>query len=94
MRNLDRRKHDVDVIERVLGDVNDAVGQPEPLIGIADVEVHPWLGGSITTAAQLTVGMFRNDTSTPTRPFDTSTSTPPHGSATRGTSHKSAYRRR
>ena len=46
MGDVDRRKHDVDVIERVLGGIHDAVDLNEPARRI-DVEVPSSTGSSI-----------------------------------------------
>ena len=60
MGAIDRRKHDVDVMERVLGNAR------EPLDGdayteVVDLGIRPWLGGTTLTAVQLTVGAERRD---------------------------------
>ena len=56
MAAIDRRKHDLDVIERVLGVARDS---PEGRGGhtqVVDLGVRPWFGGSLTSAAQMTIG--------------------------------------
>jgi hypothetical protein len=61
MGNVDRKKHVVDVLERVLGDVQTALGPAEPHTKVIDVEVRPWLGGSRTSAMQLTIGILSTE---------------------------------
>lgn len=56
MGDVDRRKHDVDVIERVLGGIRDAVGAEEHATRLFDVEV-PWFGGSMRSTVEMTVGL-------------------------------------
>jgi hypothetical protein len=48
---LDRKKHDFDVMERVLG-VDEESGVKTDVV---DVEVRPWIGGSTTSVVQLTI---------------------------------------
>ena len=54
MGHLDRKKHDVDVIERVLGGVRD--DEAFETTRVFNVEV-PWYGGSTETTVELTVGL-------------------------------------
>jgi hypothetical protein len=56
MGSLDRRKHDVDVIERVLGDVRDSDATGDDQTRVIDVEV-PWVSGSRNQTLELTVGI-------------------------------------
>ena len=56
MGDVDRRKQDVDVMERVLGGIQDAVGPDESSTRLLDVEV-PWFGGSVQSTVELTVGL-------------------------------------
>jgi hypothetical protein len=58
MGRIDRRKHDIDVIERVLGSVR---GEDAPLTEVVNLEQRPWLVGAATTAVQLMVGAERED---------------------------------
>jgi hypothetical protein len=53
MGDVDRRKHDVDVIERVLGSLRETADRYTPLM---DVET-PWLGGSTHSTVEMTVGL-------------------------------------
>jgi hypothetical protein len=57
MGGLDRRKHDVDVIERVLGGMRDSETGDGPT-SIFDVDV-PWVSGSRDQTLELTVAMIR-----------------------------------
>jgi hypothetical protein len=56
MGDVDRKKHDVDIIERVLGNIREGGGAPEESTRLLDVEV-PWLGGSTRSTVELTVGL-------------------------------------
>jgi hypothetical protein len=64
MGDVDRKKHDVDVIERVLGGVGAETGAGDrPTAGpddrstrLLDVDV-PWFGGSMHSTVELTVGL-------------------------------------
>jgi hypothetical protein len=56
MGDLDRKKHDLDVIERVLGGVRDTGNSAEKSTRLISVEV-PWLGGSTRSTLELTVGL-------------------------------------
>lgn len=54
MGAIDRTKHDSDVMERVLGaaaDSGDALDHSE----VIAIGVRPWLGGTVSSAVQLTV---------------------------------------
>jgi hypothetical protein len=53
---VDRRKHDVDIIERVLGGIRDGAGPSEPTTQLLDVEV-PWFDGSARSTVEMTVGL-------------------------------------
>lgn len=55
MGGLDRRKHDVDVIERVLGGVRDS-DTAEGRTRVYDVDV-PWVSGFRDQTLELTVGI-------------------------------------
>ena len=56
MGGVDRKKHDVDIIERVLGNVRDAAGSNAQSTDLLDVDV-PWFGGSTRSTVELTVGL-------------------------------------
>ena len=56
MGGVDRKKHDVDIIERVLGHVRDGAGHDDQSTNLLDVEV-PWFGGSTRSTVELTVGL-------------------------------------
>ncbi len=56
MADLDRKKHDVDVIERVLGGVRERVGPPAGSTRLISVDI-PWEGGSARSTVELTVGL-------------------------------------
>jgi hypothetical protein len=56
MGDVDRKKHDVDIIERVLGNIREGGGAPEESTRLLDVEV-PWFGGSTRSTVELTVGL-------------------------------------
>jgi hypothetical protein len=60
MGDLDRRKHDVDVIERVLGGLQDGSGPDATRIRVIDVEM-PWAGGSTHSTLELTVGLMPDE---------------------------------
>ena len=53
--DLDRRKHDVDIIERVLGGMHDADAS-EARTRVCDVDL-PWLDESRHPTLELTVGL-------------------------------------
>ena len=55
MGAIDRRKHDIDVMERVLGGARDEFGASEPHTEVVDIGIHPWLAGSTTSVVQVTV---------------------------------------
>src|SRR5688572_30910891 len=57
--DLDRRKHDVDVIERVLGGIRDS-GSSESEVGMRLLDVDddlPLAGGSVHRTVVMTVGI-------------------------------------
>ena len=56
MAHIDRRKHEVDVIERVLGSTADGDRQHEVHTDVVDIAIRPWLAGTTTAAVQVTVG--------------------------------------
>jgi hypothetical protein len=56
MGDVDRKKHDVDVIERVLGGIGDDVRAHEQSTRLLDVDV-PWFGGSMHSTVEMTVGL-------------------------------------
>jgi hypothetical protein len=56
MGGVDRKKHDVDIIERVLGHVRDGAGPDERSTSLLDVDI-PWFGGSTRSTVELTVGL-------------------------------------
>ena len=55
MGELDRRKHDVDVIERVIGGIRDTDGPPHST-RVIDVDVHG-ISGYPHSTLELTVGL-------------------------------------
>ena len=55
MAGVDRKKHDVDIIERVLGSVREVVPD-ERSTSLLDVDV-PWFGGSTRSTVEMTVGL-------------------------------------
>ena len=55
MSDIDRRKQDVDVLERVLGEVRDEVSPSEGASSLIDVD-SSWFGGSVHSTVELTVG--------------------------------------
>jgi hypothetical protein len=59
MGDLDRRKHDVDVIERVLGGIRDS-DAAEGRARVIDVDV-PWVSGFRDQTLELTVGIDEAD---------------------------------
>ncbi len=65
MADVDRRKHDVDILERVLGGIRDS-GEPDRHSRVVDVDV-PGAGGSPHSTLELTVGIDEN-VSSPDRP--------------------------
>jgi hypothetical protein len=56
MGDLDRRKHDVDIIERVLGGIRDSGGEADGHARVIDLDV-PWVSGSSHSTLELTVGI-------------------------------------
>jgi hypothetical protein len=56
MGDVDRKKHDVDVIERVLGGAGADDGPDDRSTPLLDVEV-PWFGGVKSSTVELTVGL-------------------------------------
>jgi hypothetical protein len=56
MGDVDRRKHDVDVIERVLGGIHDNARPSRHATDLLDVEV-PWLDGSTRSTVEMTVDL-------------------------------------
>ena len=56
MGALDRRKHDVDVLERVLGGVQDRLSSDEPQSIVIDVAV-PSSSGSRSSIAEVVVNL-------------------------------------
>lgn len=52
---LDRRKHDLDIIERVLGRIRDTGGS-EARTRVLDVDV-PRAGGDVLRTVELTIGI-------------------------------------
>ena len=57
MAAIDRRKHDIDVIERVLGGIQDVPVSRGSHTEVVDVDARPWFGGVTTSSVQLTIGM-------------------------------------
>lgn len=55
MGHLDRRKHDVDIIERVLGGIRDHDGAEDARTRVIDVDVP--FSGSRDQTFELTVGI-------------------------------------
>ena len=55
---LDRRKHVVDIIERVLGGIRNS-GPPDVQTRVIDVAVPdvPWSGGTVHRTMELTIGI-------------------------------------
>jgi hypothetical protein len=56
MGGVDRKKHDVDIIERVLGSAREGAGPEERSTNLLDLDV-PWFGGSTRSTVELTVGL-------------------------------------
>lgn len=56
MGDLDRRKHDVDIIERVLGGIQETMGPHPPATRLIDLDV-PWFGGSMHSTVEMMVGL-------------------------------------
>ena len=61
MGDLDRRKHDVDIIERVLGGIRDS-GETDRRSRVVDVDL-PNTSGSPNSTLELTVGISENESS-------------------------------
>ena len=57
MAAIDRRKHDIDVIERVLGGIQDEPVGRGSHTEVVDIDARPWVGGVTTSAVQLTIGI-------------------------------------
>jgi hypothetical protein len=56
MGGVDRKKHDVDIMERVLGSLRDEAGGEDRSTDLLDVDV-PCFGGSTRSTVELTVGL-------------------------------------
>ena len=56
MGGVDRKKHDVDVIERVLGGLDEDDSGHRQSTSLLDVDV-PWFGGTKHSTVELTVGL-------------------------------------
>jgi hypothetical protein len=56
MGAVDRKKHDVDVIERVLGSAQETATWSEAPTTRYSVEV-PWIGGSMESTVEFTIGL-------------------------------------
>ena len=56
MGAVDRKKHDVDVIERVLGNAQETATSSEAPTTRYSVEV-PWIGGSMDSRVEVFVGL-------------------------------------
>ena len=54
---IDRTKHDIDVIERVLG----SAGDDDEWSEVVEVTARPWLGGITSSAVRIHVGGERTD---------------------------------
>jgi hypothetical protein len=57
---IDRKKHEIDIMERVLGAPKEEGDDPVLHTEVLDLSVRPWLGGTTTSAVQLTVGLGRD----------------------------------
>lgn len=64
MADVDRKKHDVDVIERVLGGAGGDVTAADRSTPLLDVEV-PWFDGTKPSTVELTVGLPEHARSKP-----------------------------
>ena len=56
MGGVDRKKHDVDIIERVLGSAREGAGPEDRSTDLLDVDV-PSFGGSTRSTVELMVGL-------------------------------------
>jgi hypothetical protein len=56
---LDQKKHDFDVMERVLGAVRDEEDAPES--EVVRLDVRPWFAGTTSSVVQLTVNRGDDD---------------------------------
>ena len=56
MGDVDRKKHDVDVLERVLGGIQESMGPAASSTRLLDLDV-PWFGGSVHSTVELMVGL-------------------------------------
>jgi hypothetical protein len=61
MADIDRRKHDMDVMERVLGSARDRSGDAASRTEVVTLGNRSSLAGATTTAVQVTVGDLRRD---------------------------------
>ena len=57
---IDHRKHDADVMERVLGLSNDAERERGHTM-VVSIDSRPWVAGSTISEVQLTVGAVGDD---------------------------------
>jgi len=64
---IDRRKHDVDVMERVLGRARDPLGDIDPYTEVFNLHAETWLAGTATSAVQVTVGSIEGEPDTRSR---------------------------
>jgi hypothetical protein len=56
MGTIDRKKHDIDVVERVLGQGDDEVGERDGRTEVISVDVRPGFVSSTSSSSQITVG--------------------------------------
>jgi hypothetical protein len=66
MGDLDRRKHDVDIIERVLGGIRDTAEPSESYTRVVDVDL-PHTGDSEHSTLELTVSLEDSSDRSPSR---------------------------
>lgn len=58
MAAVDRKKHDVDVIERVLGSAQETWSEAPTTRYSVEV---PWIGGSMDSTVEFTIGLPEED---------------------------------
>jgi hypothetical protein len=61
---IDRRKHDIDVLERVLGDIR-TEGEESRRTEVVSLDVNPGLVSSVSTVQVTVGGVTRDEPSTP-----------------------------
>ena len=83
MGAIDRRKHDIDVMERVLG-AHETESENGSHTEVVDLGVRPWLAGVTTSVVQVTVSGSPPDVSEPPSKSESADDEDPYESDRRG----------